>query len=88
MGRIHKYYSFIYETGFYALFQYLLEDALKQVGVLKAPPVVLPECTKMRYRVMQPQAKKPAVRIVYLDFLNGLPHTSDSKHILYDRQLG
>ena len=36
---------------------------------------------------MQPQAEKPTIRIVYLDLLDRLPHTPDSKHILHHRKL-
>ena len=49
MGRIYKYYRLIYQSRFHALFQYSLEDSLKQVCVLKAPHVILPERTEMRH---------------------------------------
>ncbi len=87
MGRIYKNYRLVYQTRLHALFQYLPEDPLKQVGILEVSHVVLSESAEMLHRIMQPQAKKPAVGIVHLNLLDRLAHAPDPKHILYSRQL-
>ena len=87
MGRIHEYDGFIYQSRFHAFFQYPLKDTLEQVGILKAPHVILPEGAEMRHGVAQAEAEEPAVGSVHLDLLNRLPHAPYSEHVLDHRQL-
>ena len=87
MGGIYEYHRLVYQPCLHALFQYLLKDLFKQIAVLEPAHVILSEGAEMRHRVMQPQPKKPAVGIVYLDLLDRLPHAPDPKHILHHRQL-
>ena len=86
MGGIHKHYRFVYQSSFHALLQYLLEYPFEQISILEAPYVVLSKGAEMRHGIVQPQAKKPTVGIVYFDLLDCLPHAADSKHILHHRQ--
>ena len=84
MRGIHEYYMLIHKPGFHTLTQYLLEYLLKQVGVLESSYIILSKRTEMRYGVMQPETEKPAIRIVHLYFLDRLPHTPYSKHVLHN----
>ena len=85
MSGIYKNLLRIYQVEFHAVLQYLCEDLLKKTGIFKTASIILSKGRKMRNRIHHIQPQKPAIRNIYFDLSNRLPHTFNPVKVLDKR---